>query len=239
MRFILITACAAALVIGGMAPAGAQGETGDGYSINLQMGFGWAHNIMLADWMNRWRDIFEPTVGVNRDEEQEENSVLYSGFDIEPRMHSGNLVYSLSVGYHNVLNGKRKVTGNLGTMKIESDLTYISIKATALYRIALSSGNCFLLGGGLGYYRPTLTLDYSNTATGTYFSREGTGWTIGWHTQFEYNIAFGNVNVSLGVLSRFAECWNLEVEDQNGDELYDQGVSLTGIYFYVGAGYMI
>ncbi|MBP7585256.1 MAG: hypothetical protein KBA61_14545 [Spirochaetes bacterium] len=238
MRFLLTIACVAALVIGGMAPAGAQEVAGDGYSINLQMGFGWAHNIMLADWMNDVRDLNQFKAGTNQNEENEENSVLYSGFDIEPRIFSGKLVYALSFGYHNALNGKRKVTGDSGTLKIESDITYISLKGTVFYKIDFSSGNYLLLGGGLGYYRPTLSITYSEPS-GYTLDGEGTGWTIGWHTQLEYNITLGKVVMSLGVLSRFVEGWNIEVEDSNGNEFYDQGVSLTGIYFYVGAGYMI
>jgi hypothetical protein len=239
MKYVFALLCAASMVICTMAPAGAQGTGGDGIGIFFNTGFGWAHNIMLADWMNEVRDDNEASVGANRTEENEENSVFYAGFDVEPRFFSGKLAYAVSLGYHNAVNGKRKVTGSAGTVKIESDISYVSLKGTLFYKIDLSGNNYLLLGGGLGYYRPTLTIDFQNTANGYSVSGEGTGWTIGWHTQIEYNITYGKIAVSLGAISRFVEGWNVEVEDQYGNEIYDQGVSLTGIYFYVGAGYMI
>ncbi len=238
MRFLLMIVCAVALVIGSMVPAGAQG-TGDGFGIFGQAGFGFANNLRLADWLNWQNDwIGKPAVGANMKEETDTTNMFYGGLELEPRYFSGNLVYGLSIGFQNTNKGERKVTGNNGTFQATADLNFFLMKASMYYRVVVSDTSFVLLGGGLGYYRANLELEtkFNNTIVN---EGSGSAWTIGWHMGIEYNKRLGPVYLSLGLLSRFAEVWNMEFDNQNGNEMIDSSVNLTGFYLYAGVGYMI
>ncbi len=227
---VLIVACLAV-------PARAQSPQPGGYGIFANAGFGWANNLRLADWLNAHRDLSTPALGANQVEDEEKNNIIYGGLDIEPRYMSGNLVYALALGFYNTTKGERNVTGALGSYHSEAELKAFALRASMFYRVGLASGNCVLLGGGFGYYRATLDLAYGYNNNLQSYS--GSGWTIGWHTQIEYDITFGSAVVNLGVMSRFAEIWKLEINDSAGNEVYDSGASFSGIYFYAGAGYML
>lgn len=238
MRYLLTILCVAALLIGTMAPVGAQGTGGNGVGIFVNTGFGWANNLRLADWLNAFENEGKKAVGTNPEVKTDTSNLIYGGFDLEPRYFLGNIVYGLSIGYHNTTKGKREVQGGLGVYTATADLSFFSMRASAYYRVGLSDSSYILLGGGLGYYRASLSL--SVEANGIVLAEgDGTAWTIGWHTGLEYNKKLGPVLLSLGIMSRFAEVWNMEFHQANGDDLYDSSVNLTGIYFYVGAGYMI
>lgn len=237
MKNLLTIFCAATLAIAAMAPTNAQATGNDGVGIFVNTGFGWANNLRTADWLNANRDISKPFLGSNIKEDQEENNLLYAGFDLEPRYFSGNLGYGLAFGYYNTTNGSRNISGSVNRFHADADLTAIAIRPSIYYRVGLDNNNFVLLGGGLGYYRASLKVatGFNNNLE----SYEGTGWTIGWHAGIEYNWVFGPVVVNCGVMSRFAEIWKLEINKANGDEVYDSGASFSGIYFHVGAGYMI
>ena len=238
MKNLLTILCAATLVIAAMAPASAQGTGNDGIGIFVNTGFGWANNLRLADWLNGQEIAGKGAVGTNPEVKSDKSNIIYGGFDLEPRYFTGNIVYGLSIGYHNTTKGEREVQGGLGVYTATADLSFFSMRASAYYRVGLSDSSFILLGGGLGYYRASLSLNVE--ANGVVLAEgDGTGWTIGWHAGLEYNKKLGPVFVSLGIMSRFAEVWNMEVDNQNGSELYDASANLTGIYFYVGAGYMI
>jgi hypothetical protein len=238
MKNLLTILCAATLLIASMAPASAQGTGSDGFGVFVNTGFGWANNLRMTDWLNAMRDNSKLFLGgTNFTEDQEQNTLLYAGFDVEPRYFSGNIGYGLAFGYYNATNGSRNISGSVNKFHADADLTAIAIRPSVYYRIGLDNNNYLLLGGGFGYYRASLNVTYGfNDNLESY---EGTGWTIGWHAGLEYNWKLGPVVVNLGVLSRFAEIWKLEINKANGDEVYDVGASFSGIYFYVGAGYMI
>ncbi len=237
MKRIYFGVCAALIVACLAAPARVTGAQADGFGVFANAGFGWANNLRLADWLNANRDLFQAAAGANRTEDEEKNNIIYGGIDIEPRYMSGNIGYALALGFYNTTKGERNVTGSLGTYHNEAELKAFALRGSVFYRVGLAGGNSVLLGGGFGYYRASLDLAYG--LNGNLQSYSGSGWTVGWHTQVEYDITFGPAVVSLGVMSRFAEIWKLEINDSAGNEVYDSGASFSGIYFYAGAGCML
>ncbi|MFH0977416.1 MAG: hypothetical protein V1874_16680 [Spirochaetota bacterium] len=213
------------------------------FSIMADAGFGWSNNLRTEDWLNAYRNLAKANFNPGYQEKEEKSTLIYGGFDLEPRYYTGNIVYGVSIGYHKTTTGKRELTGtqiattNPLSYKAEASLSMFSVMSTIYYKINKSDTSFLLLGGGLGYYRATLKLKEGfNTNINSY---KGNGWTIGWHTQIEYNKTFGNVVLAGGVMSRFAEVWKLEINDSSGNEKYDSSVNMTGIYFYIGAGYLI
>lgn len=227
----------------------------DGGAIFFNAGVGIANNLRMVDRLNgRYQGLEEEELTG-----EEGNPLFYKGIDLEGRFFLGNIVYALSYGYYDVSMGKRRgnaiytnpVTPDETTVhyNIRLSLKIHGFRASAYYKVSLDDDNFILLGGGLGYYIGIMEeeLDYSYEAdiiSGTDEQR-----TIGWHTGLEYNIKYGPVAISLGFMSRFVEFINFEPNkeydeknaEEDGNEEYDDSkisAGLTGLYLYVGAGYM-
>lgn len=244
------TAIIAALVFCSMLSAyslQAQEPGGTQYGIFLNTGFGWANNLRLEDWLNTNRDYIQNTYSLYFTappvEGDEKGTVLYGGFDIEPRMFLNKLVVGIGLGYHSTTTGERnlsgtnKYTGQPLNWHAEIGMKMVSVRGSAYYKVDLSSGSFILLGGGLGYYHGTLSI--KRGFNDNIESHDVSSWTIGWHTGLEYNRRIGHLYVSAGFLSRFAEIYNFKANADDGTELIDTSGNLTGLYLYVGAGYMI
>lgn len=245
-RALLFGLIPAIFIISVLSASAQEMQTDHSFSVMGFTGFGWSNNLRTEDWQNAGRDWAKTAeYGFNPGytEEEEKGTFIYGGFDLEPRYFSGNLVYALSLGYHKTTTGERNLSGTQRTTNLpltyhsEASLSLISLLGTVYYKVNKSDSSFFLLGGGFGYYSATLELQRGfNDDIESY---EGNGWTIGWHAQLEYNKTLGNVAFAGGVMSRFAEVWKLDIDDDSGNEVYDSGASISGIYFYVGAGYLI
>ncbi|KQC14227.1 MAG: hypothetical protein APR63_05920 [Desulfuromonas sp. SDB] len=198
-------------------------------------GGGFANNLRLADWQNLQYDAAKIFLGGNLQEEEKKEAVVYSSIRLEQRFYTGNLVFAPAIAYYQTTRGEREVIGNTGSYYNQAELKTFSLQSTIYYRIGNIQSNYVLLGGGLGYYQGTLKLEYGFNDS---LSRnEGSGWTMGWHSGMEYNHSFGNIVLKAGLISRFAEIYELEVENNQNTKIYDSGASLTGISLYAGLGY--
>ncbi len=198
---------------------------------------GFANNLRLTDWQNINRDTAKLLLGQNINEEEEKNAVIYSGFNLEQRFYAGNLVYAPSISYYITTKGERDLKGSNGTYYNAVDLKTFSLASSIYYKIGSMRSSFILLGGGLGYYSGTLNIKMGyNNDLNTY---SGSGWTVGWHSTIELNKVLGNFTLKGGLLSRFAEIYELQVENNNGDKIYDSGASLSGFSLYIGLGYII
>lgn len=198
-------------------------------------GGGFANNLRLADWQNLQYDVAKIFLGGNLQEEEKKEAVLYSGFGLEQRFYMGNLVLAPSIHYYQSTQGERKVSGSSGNYYNKAELKTISFQSTIYYRIGDIQTNYILLGGGLGYYHGTLELEYG--FNDSLQQSEGSGGTLGWHSGLEYNHSFGSIVLKAGLISRFAEIYELEVENDQNEKIYDSGASLTGVSLYAGLGY--
>lgn len=199
-------------------------------------GGGFANNLRLADWQNLQYDAAKIFLGGNLQEEEKKEAVLYSGIGLEQRFYTGNLVLAPSIYYYQSTQGERKVSGSSGNYCNKAELKTFSLQSTIYYRIGDIKSNYFLFGGGLGYYQGTLELEHG--FNDSLKRSEGSGWTIGWHSGLEYNHSFGSIVLKAGLISRFAEIYELEVENDQHQKIYDSGASLTGVSLYAGLGYM-
>lgn len=198
-------------------------------------GGGFANNLRLADWQNLQYDAAKIFLGGNLQEEEKKEAVLYSGVGLEQRFYTGNLVFAPAIAYYQTTRGEREVTGSSGSYYNQVELKTFSLQSTIYYRIGDIQSNYVLLGGGLGYYQGTLKLEYG--FNDSLNRSEGSGWTIGWHSGMEFNHSFGNIVLKAGLISRFAEIYELEVENNQDQKIYDSGASLTGVSLYAGLGY--
>ncbi len=212
-----------------------ESSSGTTIGIFLNGGFGFANNLRMADRMNVRRDAAEIVVSGEEDEGKRKEPIGYAGVDLEPRIFLGNLVYAASLGFYNVSTGAREVRGVGGTYKTELSLQMTAVRGSIYYKVGLSDKSFILLGGGLGYYIGTM--EEINNLNGVEQSDEDTEWTIGWHTVLEYNrLLFGSFVFSAGLMSRFAEIYNFQVNEVDNDDKFSGNI--TGLYLYVGVGYL-
>lgn len=213
-----------------------QGVDRNKFGININLGGGFANNIRMADYQNMQRDAAKILLGSNITVNDEKNAIFYGGFDIEPRFYMGNLILAPSIGFYNTIKGVREVNGNLGTYYNSVELKVVSLKTSIYYKIG-NNKNFILLGGGLGFYNGKL--DISSGYNGDINVYSGSGSTFGWHSIVEYDHTISNFVLNTGILSRFVEIYELEVENNNNIKIYDSGASLSGSYLYVGFGFLI
>jgi len=206
------------------------------FNIMLNFGGGFANNIRMADYQNMQRDAAKILLGGNITVKDDENAIFYGGLEIEPRFFIGNLILAPSFGFFNTTKGVREVSGNLGSYYNSVDLKVIFLKTSLYYKIG-SKKNFVLLGGGLGFYNGKLDIISGYNDDLNLFS--GSGSTLGWHSNVEYDHIFGSIVLNIGLLSRFVEIYELEVENNNNTKIYDSGASLSGCYLYAGLGYSI
>jgi hypothetical protein len=212
-----------------------ESSSGTTIGIFLNGGLGFANNLRMADRLNARRDAAKVLLGGEEDEGKRREPIGYAGLDLEPRLFSGNLVYALSLGFYNVSTGAREVSGVGGTYKTELSLQMTGFRGSIYYKVGLSDKSFILLGGGLGYYIGTM--EEINNLNGVEQSDEDTKWTIGWHTALEYNrLLFGSFVFSAGIMSRFAEIYNFQVNEVDDDDKFSGNI--TGLYLYVGVGYL-
>jgi hypothetical protein len=212
-----------------------ESSSGTTIGIFLNGGIGFANNIFMADRLNWRSDWAEVTYSGKEDEGERKEPIGYAGVDLEPRLFSGNLVYALSLGFYNVSTGVREVRG-ASTYRNEISLQMAAFRGSVYFKIGLSDKSFFLLGGGLGYYIGTME-DKIIINGVEQQSDEDTKWTIGWHTALEYNrLLFGSFVFSAGIMSRFAEIYNFQVNEVNEDDKFNGNI--TGLYLYVGVGYL-
>ncbi len=212
-----------------------ESSSGTTIGIFINGGLGFANNLRMADRMNVHRDAAEIVVSGEEDEGKRKEPIGYAGVDLEPRFFLGNLVYAASLGFYNVSTGAREVRGVGGTYKTELSLQMTAVRGSIYYKVGLSDKSFILLGGGLGYYIGTM--EEINNLNGVEQSDEDTEWTIGWHTVLEYNrLLFGSFVFSAGLMSRFAEIYNFQVNEVDNDDKFSGNI--TGLYLYVGVGYL-
>jgi|GEM_PF-3634337 len=237
--FFLITFFLASLVLvsGVSAEDGAMSTR---IGIHVIGGVGFANNVRMADRLNIRRDIAKVTYSGEENEDQREEPLGYAGIELEPRFFYHNIVCAVSVGYYNVNNGVREVNGTVGptpvTYRAELDLTFTAYRGTVYYKVTLDEDSFVLLGWGIGYYSGTMEESFG--LIGSEQSDKDTQSSIGWHSALEYNLIFFNsVNLSIGILSRFAEVYDFRVNEANEDDEFSGG--LTGLYLYAGVGYLL
>lgn len=213
-----------------------EAPSGTTIGIFLNGGLGFANNLRMADRLNARRDAAKILLAGEEDEGQRKEPIGYAGVDLEPRLFLGNLVYAASLGFYNVSTGAREVRGGGNTYTTELSLQMTAVRGSVYYRVGLSEKSFILLGGGLGYYIGTM--EETNTLNGVVQeSDEDTKWTIGWHTALEYNrLLFGSFVFSAGIMSRFAEIYNFQVNEVNDDDKFSGNI--TGLYLYIGVGFL-
>ncbi len=240
-RFILVTILIAGAFIFNEKEADAL-ESDIGVFMNS--GFGITNNLRLSDYMNSLVEApgAETILAREEDEGSRSEPLGYVGFDIKARMFTGNVVYGAEYGYYNVNDGHREIkTPGGNNYKHTIDLTFNAFKLSIHYNIQFDNGDFLLLGGSLGYYSGTLKNEwgyYSAVADNT-ISSEDTKWTIGIETGLEYNIKFlDTVLLSMGFCNRFVEVINFDADTTNNTKDDKINAGLTGLYTYVGAGYI-
>ncbi len=216
-------------------------DSNSGIGIFFNFGGGFTNNLRLSDWMNRMAYAQEIIIGGEEDKEKSDEPLFYGGYDLEARLFSGNIVYGPAFGYYNVSRGYREVVGNSTTFKQNVSLDFYAFRGTIYYKISYSNRDFLLLGGGFGYYSGTLEHEfgyYSDSGNSVNTSEDST-WTIGWHTCIEYNSRiFDSFAFSIGTMQRFAEALQFDVDNSNDDSDDDINAGLTGLYFYIGLGYL-
>lgn len=210
------------------------------FGIHVIGGVGFANNVRMADRLNIRRDLAKAFYNGEENEDKREEPLGYAGIELEPRFFYHNIVCAVSVGYYNVNNGVREVNGSVGptpvTYRTELDLKFIAYRGTVYYKITLDDDSFVLLGWGIGYYSGTMEESFG--LVGSEQSDKDTQSSIGWHSALEYNsIFFNSVNLSVGILSRFAEVYDFRVNEADEDDEFSGG--LTGLYLYAGVGYLL
>lgn len=211
-----------------------EAPSGTTFGIFLNGGLGFANNLRMADRLNWRRDWAKITYLGEEDEGERKEPIGYAGVDLEPRLFLGNLVYAASLGFYNVSTGVREVRG-VSTYRNEISLQMTAVRGSVYYRLGLSEKSFILLGGGLGYYIGTM--EDTIIVNGVEQTDEDTKWTIGWHTALEYNrLLFGSFVFSAGIMSRFAEIYNFQVNEVDDDDKFSGNI--TGLYLYIGVGFL-
>lgn len=238
----IICACLAVLLLG-IPCVQAQETKGSTFGIFMNLGFGYVHNLRMADWLNATEDWakLNPLIGAGA-EVKEKQPIGCGGFDLESRFFWGNLVLGPSLGYYGVSEGSRDIRGASANYYSALKLKMWSLRSSLYYKIVSNSGNYILLGGGLGFYGGKLAVTRTKAIGIGLEDREtfsDNKWTVGWHSQIEYDWTFGGSWVlNVGLMNRFAYIYNFKVKDNGGNPIFDAGGGLTGLYLYFGAGYM-
>lgn len=154
----VLTLICASLLLASSAAKAQESLGGTKYSLFANFGFGFANNIRMADRLNGSSDYLEGAWGTPAEKKE---PIGYAGFDLEPHIFFEKLVLAPSWGYYNVSKGERDLTHPNGTTYHEElDLKMTGLKLSLYYRIGVSETSFVLLGGGLGYYRGTMTEKY-------------------------------------------------------------------------------
>lgn len=217
------------------------------FGIFLGAGAGFANNLQFIDRLNALEKVHKENPVLTNPSVEEQEPLAYGGLSIEGRYYMDSLVFGLGLGYYDLVDGTRRVTGtNSGDNYVYNDtidMVMFNIALSVYYDIKFDNGNYLLLGGGplinRGNYHETVTLDVNGARVpGAGYDKEFNKMAIGWQMGIEYNFTFGMVNLSLGAVSRFADIYNYQIEYTSTVDNRASG-GFTGCYLYAAAGIMI
>lgn len=216
----------------------------ENFGIFTGVGAGFANNLQFIDRLNALEKVHKETPVLTDPSVVEKEPLAYAGISFEGRYYVNNVVYGLGIGYYNLAEGKRTVSGmNSGNHYVyidRIDMELLNLAASVYYNVKFENENYLLLGGGLlfnsGTYNETVSLDVNKTEVAAAgYEKTLSKTAIGWQMGLEYNFTFGMINISLGAITRFADIYNYKIEYTSTVDNRASG-GFTGCYLYTAAG---
>jgi hypothetical protein len=167
------------------------------------------------------------------------------GMDAEIRYFINNIGLSIDSGFQ-MVNAFSEVKGSGWSDEgyYQIDLIVYQFIAAVYYRGDINSNSFFLLGGGAGCYRGTITVEYydgdSIPNTTGYKEKSDPSSTLGYHLKAEYDYFWDEWFASGGILMRYVQFDKFKI---NGSTYKYEGktveAGISGVTVYLAFGYFI